>query len=129
MGTTRTLAKAFYDRDKGFAPQDLAKQAGVTGKEARAFLRDQGALQVKRRRLGDFVAPFAQYEVQVDLADFSSFTPTSAFRYALVATDIFTKEIAAIPLKTKETTDTASALEVVLKQLGYPVYIATDQGG
>lgn len=125
----RRLAKAYYNRETGFTAAGLAKKAGVKDEEARAFLRDQEALQVKRRRTGNFVAPYPQYQLQVDLADFSDFTPTSRFRYALVATDIFTKEIAAVPLKSKETTDTATALEEVLQQLGYPTYIATDQGG
>ena len=54
----RRLAKAYYDRETGFTAAGLAKKAGVKEEEARAFLRDQEALQVKRRRTGNFVAPY-----------------------------------------------------------------------
>ena len=74
------------------------------------------------------MAPYAGYQIQIDLADFSRFKPPSVFRYALVAIDVFSKKIAAVPLRRKEASYTAKALDHVIAELGIPTTIATDQG-
>ena len=74
------------------------------------------------------MAPYAGYQIQIDLADFSRFKPPSVYRYALVAIDVFSKKIAAVPLRRKEASYTAKALDHVIAELGIPTSIATDQG-
>ena len=124
----QSLAKAFYDREKGFRFDDLSKRSGRSVAEVRQFLNNQEINQTKRRRLNSFVAPYAGYQIQVDLADFSRFKPPSVYRYALVAIDVFSKKIAAVPLRRKEARYTAQALDHVIAELGIPTSIATDQG-
>ena len=89
----QSLAKAFYDREKGFRFDDLSKRSGRSVAEVRQFLSNQEINQTKRRRLNSFVAPYAGYQIQVDLADFSRFKPPSDFRHALVAIDVFSKKL------------------------------------
>jgi transposase InsO family protein len=124
----KSLAKAFYDTATGFRGVDLSKQTGRPAAEVRESLSNQEINQTKRRRLNSFVAPYPGYQIQVDLADFSRFKPPSVYRYALVAIDVFTKKIAAVPLRRKEASYTAEALDRVIAELGIPTTIATDQG-
>ena len=87
-----SLAKAFYDRGKGFRFDDLSKRTGRPVAEVRQFLSNQEINQTKRRPPNSFVAPYAGYQIQVGLADFPRFKPPYVFRYALVAIDVFSKK-------------------------------------
>ena len=70
------------------------------------------------RRTNSYVAPGPRDTMQVDLADFRGFGPSTEFRYALIGTDVFTKLAFARPLKGKTPEEVAVAMEEALKTYG-----------
>jgi hypothetical protein len=51
------------------------------------------------------------------------------YRYALVATDIFTKKVAIVPMRNKNSEAASTALDKILQKMGQPAEILTDLGG
>ena len=64
----------------------------VTMAATKAFLaRQEGRQKAKPRTTNSYVAVGPRDTIQVDLADFRGFGPTTEYRYALVGVDVFTK--------------------------------------
>jgi hypothetical protein len=85
--------------------------------------------QLKRPRAKNgFVAIGPREEFQMDLMDMSRYGPAPR-RYALVAVDVFSKAIAAVPIRNKTSEECAGALEVVFSRLDLPTIVLTDPGG
>ena len=85
------LRRAYFDVDTGFA--SIAKtykaakalDARVTMAATREFLaKQEGRQKANRRTDNSYVARGPRETVQVDLADFQGFGPTTEFRYAFV---------------------------------------------
>ena len=66
--------------------------------------------------------------MQFDLADFNGFGPQSEYRYAFIATDVFSKLAFAQPLKGKTPDEAAGALNKALGTYGIMKYAYTDMG-
>ena len=67
------------------------------------------------------------HQLQVDLADMSVFS-AKPYRYMLVAIDVFTKKVAAVPLASKTAPAAAAAWNQIVKALGVPSYVYSDDG-
>ena len=50
------------------------------------------------------------------------------YRYMLVAIDVFTKKVAAVPLASKTAPAAAAAWNQIVKALGVPSYVYSDDG-
>ena len=116
--------------------QALLEGVKVTLREAEEALRTDLAKQVfapKPRSLGKSAAEGPNDRLQVDLIDFSNNTKKdNPNRFALAMIDVYTREMAAVPMKTKTTTETNAAFrkaagELVGDETNYVV--STDAGG
>ena len=81
-----------------------------------------------QRGYNSFVPQEPMHEVQVDLAFMSSFGG-KPYPYMLVAIDSFSKKVAAIPLKDRLATTTATAMRTIIDRLGVPAQVYSDDGG
>ena len=129
------IRKIFYDVKSGFGSQAktliAAKNVNplITADEVRTFFQNQEQKQTSKRRTDNSYVAFGPLEtISLDLVDFFS-RPAGRFRYALLAIDIFTKKVAAIPIPNKFPETTAEAFEQILSEMGVPNQAYTDEGG
>ena len=107
----RTLVAAARRREFRDVTEELAREA----------LRKDVARQVfapKPRSIGKSAAEGPNQRLQADLIDLSKNARSeSGAKYALLLTDVFTREVAAAPLKTKAPSEVNPALEGALGSL------------
>ena len=97
----------YYDVEHGFSSiADTYRDAKqilntITYDDVKNFLEGQKSRQTKSDRGFDsHVAPHALFELQCDLAVFTeSSADNNGFEYLLVAVDVFSKYIWAVPIK------------------------------
>ena len=115
--------------------QALLEGTKVTLREAAEALKTDLAKQVfapKPRSLGKSAAEGPSDRLQFDLLDFSNNTKKdNPNRFALVGIDVYTREMSAVPMKTKTTGEVNAAFrkaagELVGDETNYVV--TTDQG-
>ena len=80
-----------------------------------------------QRGYNSYVPVEPMHQLQVDLADMSVLS-AGPYKYMLVAVDVFTKKAAAVPLARKTAEVTANAWQQVIKTLGIPSYVYSDDG-
>ena len=129
----RVISAAYYNVRTGYGSiEHTLRQArevdpSIKREDVKRFLDRQEVRQRKRpNRYNSFIPNGRLDQIQVDLADFGTKAPV---RYAFVAIDSFTKEAAVVPIKTKTGESTGPALEQVLKTLGLPNTLVSDEGG
>jgi len=130
----KLLKDIYYDPLHGFNGVDAlfrkVKKQGISRKEVAEFLKKQEIVQRTRKQFksfNSFVATAPLQEMQIDLIYLENPHLNQA-KYCLTAIDIFSKKATAIPLKRKTGAETADAFKEVLKQLGVPKLIYSDQG-
>jgi len=130
-----TIAKVFYDRKSGFQGlEQTYRQAheldpSVTREQVKTFLANQEVRQGKKpakSELNSFVADFPRQQFQIDLLDMGR--TVKPFRYGFVCIDIFTKKAECVPIRKKEPSITAQALQEIFTDMGYPTTILSDSG-
>jgi transposase InsO family protein len=138
MSKEDTISQVYYDLEHGFGnlvetlQQAKVLDKSITRADVQAFLAKQEGTQNKKAKQNNSFVPLAEarQQFQMDLADMGTAKGRAGwFRYALVANDIFTKKVAVVPMKDKTSETTAVALDKILKKLGQPVEIFTDEGG
>jgi hypothetical protein len=141
MSKDDAISQVYYDLEHGFGSlaetlqQAKALDKSITRADVQVFLAKQEGTQNKKAKQNNSFVPLAEarQQFQMDLADFGTVNGRTAsadwYRYALVANDIFTKKVAVVPMKNKKSETTAQALDTILKKLGQPVEIFTDEGG
>ena len=129
----QVISAAYYNVRTGYGSiAHTLKQArevepSIKREDVKRFLDRQEVRQRKRpNRYNSFIPNGRLDQIQIDLADFGARAPV---RYAFVAIDSFTKEAAVVPIKTKTGESTGPALEQVLKTLGLPTTVVSDEGG
>ena len=127
------LRKVYYDLNTGFGSIDATlRQAReieplITRDDVKRFLDRQEVRQRKKpARYNSFIPNGRLDQLQVDLADFGA---RAVPRYGFVAIDSFTKQATVVPIKDKTGGSTGPALEQVLKVLGLPNTVVSDEGG
>jgi hypothetical protein len=127
------LRKVYYNVNTGFGSIDTtlrqarAIDALINRDDVKRFLDRQEVRQRKKpNRYNSFIPNGRLDQIQIDLADFGAKAPT---RYGFIAIDSFTKQAAVVPIKDKTGNSTGPALEQVLKVLGLPNTIVSDEGG
>ena len=107
----RTLVAAARRREYRDVTEELAREA-LRGDVARQVLAP------KPRSIGKSAAEGPNTRLQADLIDLSkNARAESGAKYALLLTDVFTREVAAAPLKTKAPSEVNPALEGALGSL------------
>ena len=115
--------------------QALLDGVNVTLREAAEALKTDLAAQVfapKPRSLGKSAAEGPNDRLQFDLIDYSNNTKRgNPNRFALVGIDVFTRELAAVPLKTKVPGEVNEAFKKAAGELadGETNYVVTTDGG
>ena len=117
FGSIASTLKATRARNP-FVSRDEVKQFFET-------LRDRQ--DRPQRGYNSFVPQEPMHEVQVDLAFMQNFGP-KPYPYMLVAIDSFSKKVAALPLKDRLATTTATAMRTVIDSLGVPSQVYSDDG-
>ena len=130
----RVISAVYYDVHTGFGSiEHTLRQAreiapNIKREDVKRFLDRQEVRQRKRpNRYNSFIPNGRLDQIQVDLADFGG--RAGPLRYGFVAIDSFTKQAAVVPIKTKTGESTGPALEEVLKVLGLPNSLVSDEGG
>ena len=80
-----------------------------------------------QRGYNSYVPVEPMHQLQVDLADMSVFS-NAPYRYMLVAVDTFTRKAAATPLAQKSAKAAAEGFNNIVKSLGIPSYVYSDDG-
>jgi hypothetical protein len=116
-----------------FYTEARARGINISRETARSFAAGRPSNQMLAQRpRSNFkaVATDTNTEWDVDLLDKSAESSTGSSRYAMVVSDVHSREVHAVPLKSKTPQATAKALEEVINEEGDgPDVIKTDQGG
>ena len=128
------LRQIYYNPDTGFGTQaETLRQARavdstVTANDVQQFMRAQTLTQFRPvRGKNSFVPPEARFQFQFDVA-YMHTVSGGAYKFALIAIDVFSNKLLVIPQRTRRAEETAQSLEAVLAKLGMPAYALTDAG-
>ena len=128
------LRSIYYDQETGFQNKkrtyELAKKrlSDITPAYVSQWFDKQKFQQYKPYRgLNSYIVDGPNQEVAVDLADFSrNAIYNRGYRYIFIAVDAFTKFAHAVPMKSKNASDCAEALEEVISRMGNYKTLFTD---
>jgi transposase InsO family protein len=82
--------------------------------------------KLRRRKV---IAPFTNYQWDLDTANFKSFTKVNnGYTYFLLAIDVFSRYVRTFPLKTIQGKETAAALKSLFGEGTKPMKLRTDKG-
>jgi hypothetical protein len=132
------ISNIYYDLETGYGSinstlkQARIKDPTITLDDVNKWMSKQPNKQRKpyRGQGNSYVAPFARFEYQIDIMDMVSLqTQNNQPRYALVVIDIFSKLGDAQPLHNKDSISVYNALVIILKKMGYPMSIYSDDDG
>ena len=106
------------------------KDKTITMQDVKEFIAKHQDQKKQLRGYNSFIAHGPKEEYQVDLffmpkKDF----PTETFIGGVIAIDIFTKFIAIVPIKTKTIPEILEAIKEILKKMGKPQTIYSDNEG
>lgn len=135
MGIDEQILKAY--NDVGFSKSKVYKKLKkdgvvVTQKQVNEVLSKQDTEQlhkIQKKATGGHITAFSVDELwQVDLLDMFKFSKKNkGYKWILISVDVFTRQAAAIPVKSKSKDDMHEAMETLLKG-GAPVEIMSDNG-
>ena len=129
------IIKQVYENPRtGFGNQaETLRQARlqdprITREDVKRFMNSLITREDRPQRgYNSYVPPEPMHQLQVDLADMSSFA-RGPYPYMLVAVDSFTKKATAVPMKDKTAKTAAEAWNKVVSDLGIPAYVYSDDG-
>ena len=108
--------------------QARARDPRITRQDVKSFMDGLVTREDRPQRgYNSYVPPEPMHQLQVDLADMGTFA-RGPYPYMLVAVDSFTKKATAIPMKNKTAETAAQAWDQVIKDLGIPAYVYSDDG-
>ncbi len=131
------INRIYFNPEIGFGSiTDTYKQAvkldsSITVADVKKELDKLSHRQIKGktvRGFNSYVPKRANQQIQIDLADFSR-AVVDGFRYAVVAVDVFTKYLVAVPIKGKQAPEITSAFEKILNEMGVPEELFSDNEG
>ena len=123
---------ALYEQVKkhGFAYNPKVKQ-GITKAQVKEWYDSYEELQVyqsKKKTYNSFVAENALEQFQIDLVYMPKSYFNNGYKYIFCCVDVFSKKADMIPLKVRDQRASVNAMEEILKNLGTPKQIYSDQG-
>jgi len=137
MNIEEIIRKAYYDPISGFVgAEKLYKYFqrkelyNITLNDIKKFLKKQEIVQISQKnygKLASFVPPYPRYEYQVDLIYLENKHLNKA-SYGLCCIDIFSKKGDIELIKRKSAPQVVIALEKILKRMGDPEIIFSDEG-
>ena len=132
----QTISEIYYDPVGGF--QNVARTLAAAQRVDKSirrsdvldFMNSQKQPQLTQRAKGynSFIPQQQGQQMQFDLAFAKRFPGKSPYKYAFIAIDSFSKKLAVIPQKTKESSETAASLDKAIEQLGVPATAMFDEG-
>ena len=128
------IRQVYVNPRTGFGNQEQtlrlarAQDPTITRGEVRQYLDSLVVRQDRPERgYNGFVPPEPMFQLQVDLADMTAFAQ-GPYKYMLVAIDAFSKKLTAVPMANKEASTAAGAWDKVVKDLGIPLNVYSDDG-
>ena len=123
---------ALYEQVKkhGFAYNPKVKQ-GITKVLVKEWYDSYEELQVykpKKKTYNSFVAEKALDQFQIDLVYMPKSFFNNGYKYIFCCVDVFSKKADMIPLKVRDQKASVNAMSEILKNLGIPKTIYSDQG-
>lgn len=141
MSTKTDTTQELYDiwKKSGFVAAGKlhqlvkSKNLSYSKTDIENFLKKQSVAQqhksIKKVSRNPIVAPYPDYELQIDLLDLTKFgKKNKGNNWILIAIDIFSRKLEAAPIKTKSPNDVLPALKDVIRKFGKPVRITSDDG-
>jgi transposase InsO family protein len=104
---------------------------GITYANIKEWLHKQEPYQIMKPRTNtyeSFIAEGPLQQFQVDLIYMPKSWFNNGFKYIFAAVDVFTKKAVMIPLKERDQHTSTEAFKKILKSLGVPKTIYSDQG-
>jgi putative transposase len=104
----------------------------ITRKEIKEFLESQYNYQLLKvqntsKKLGHIVSLFPNELWQMDIFIMQKYASTNRnYGYLFVIVDVFTRKAGAVPMKNKNASSCSDALETIMKKLGKPRIIMSD---
>ena len=128
------ILSTYYNPETGYSGvekmyQRLHKQ-GVTRANIKSILDQQEIVQVNKKKIGkpgSFVAPYPLYQFQVDLIYLEN-THLNKASYGLTCIDIFTRRGDVELMSRRDTPNVLKAMKAILKRMGNPEHIYSDEG-
>lgn len=111
----------------------LAQETNLHPKKVSSWLKQQWAYTLhkplrKKFERRKYVSRGINYQWQADLMDMQKYSrENNGFRYVLIAIDIFSRQAYAMPVKSKNGQEIASAFDLMLQDVR-PTYLQTDLG-
>ena len=128
------LNKLYFDQSGFQSIQNLYKEAKAVDKSITlAFVKEWHNKNVDKTRYyggkNSFVAPYANYEYQVDLF-FITDLENQKYNTYFICIDIFSRYCVVVPIKSKQEADVAQGLIEALHKMGKkPLFIYSDDEG
>lgn len=139
MGSTLKKLNKLYRTIGGPAALSSANRlrvsSGISKAEINRFLSTKDSYTLHRRAIKKYPRNYFKIEqigqlMQVDLADISRFKSVNQnYKYLLVAIDVFSKKLYALPLRTKTSAVTADAMEKIIKSIKYRILTIESDAG
>ena len=107
------------------------KHPAIKISDVKNWLAQQEAYQVSKPRsntYNSFLAAGPLEQFQIDLIYMPKSWHNDGYKYVLAYVDVFSKKAAMIPMKDRDASTSAKAFQSVLKKLGTPKSIYSDQG-
>jgi len=134
MSKDEIIRKVYFD-PSGFSSRKITLadskklDNSITNDDVKQFLAKNTEQKKQLKGYNSFVAPYANYEYQLDLF-FINDLPNQKLKIGLLLIDIFTKYAVVIPVKSKGETDILVGMLEAMKQIGkHPEIIYSDDEG
>jgi len=131
---TDLLKKIYYDKSgygsiKTTYDDARKKNKSISRDDVKDFFKEYVEQKKQLRGYNSFIAPYANYEYQVDLF-FVNDLPNQKFKVGLIMIDAFSKYMVVIPIMSKKEGDVAAGiLEALVKMKGTPEILYSDDEG
>ena len=134
----QTIKDVYFNKISGYGSvRDTYVQAhninpAIRFVDVKQFLDKQQhkQTQFKYKGYNSFVSPHPLFDIEVDLIDLTSKAEDNdGFRYCMVGIDNFTKYAWGVPIKTKKPVDVVKAMDDLLRKIGIPKQVYSDQEG
>ena len=128
------LTKAYYDPSIGFSGArklyEHLKTQGVTFREVQEFIKNQQVAQTHAKNVhnNSFIPNHIKQEFQIDLIYLENKYLNQGNKYGLTCIDIFTKRGHCELLKKKDNADVLNGMKRILKVMGIPESVYSDEG-
>lgn len=118
-------------QEKGHAFDKLKNPDGITIANVKDFLANQETNQVlanRKRNYNSFVAEAPLDQFQIDLVYMPKAWFNHGYKYIFCCVDVFSKKADMVPMKDRDAETSTEIMKQIIKKMGVPNSIYSDQG-